>query len=119
MVAGVPFFGKMSALPQVIKNHGKVKIITTDVLSPEMPFVKQGLVQALVGQDYWGWGYQSTAICANLLTTKSCKYPSLVPQAMPVVTRTNVDAWLARWKQAATPAGAARAFKEAPIGCGT
>jgi ribose transport system substrate-binding protein len=118
MVAGVPFFGKMSALPQVIKNHGKVKIITTDVLGPELPFVKQGLVQALVGQDYWGWGYQSTTICYNLLTNKSCKYPSLVPQAMPVVTRANVDAWIARWRQAATPAGAARAFKEAPIGCG-
>jgi ribose transport system substrate-binding protein len=118
MVAGVPFFGKMSALPQVIKNHGKVKIITTDVLGPELPFVKQGLVQALVGQDYWGWGYQSTTICYDLLTNKSCKYPSLVPQAMPVVTRANVDAWIARWRQAATPAGAARAFKEAPIGCG-
>jgi ABC-type sugar transport system substrate-binding protein len=118
MVAGVPFFGKMSGLPRVIKNHGKVKIITTDVLAPELPFVKQGLVQALVGQDYWGWGYQSTTICYNLLTNKSCKYPSLVPQAMPVVTRANVDAWIARWKQAATPAGAAKAFKEAPIGCG-
>jgi hypothetical protein len=30
----------------------------------------------------------------------------------------NVDAWSARWKQATTPAGAAKAFREAPIGCG-
>jgi ribose transport system substrate-binding protein len=117
MVAGVPLFGKMSALPQVIKNKDKVKIVTTDVLAPELPFVKQGLVYALVGQDYWGWGYQSTTILANLLTNKSCRYPTLVPQAMPVVTSANVDAWIARWQQAATPAGAAKAFKEAPIGC--
>ena len=117
MVAGVPFFGKMSALPQVVKNKGKVKIITTDILAPELPFVKDGYVQALVGQDYWGWGYQTVSILHNLLTNKSCHYPTLVPQAMPVVTAANVDAWMTRWKQAATPAGAAQAFKEAPIGC--
>jgi hypothetical protein len=29
-----------------------------------------------------------------------------------------VDAWIARWKQATTAAGAAKAFKEAPVGCG-
>ena len=117
MVAGVPFFGKMSALPQVVKNKGKVKIITTDILAPELPFVKEGLVQALVGQDYWGWGYQSVSIIHNLLTNKDCHYPDLVPQAMPVVTGDNVDEWIARWKQAATPEGAAEAFKEAPMGC--
>ncbi len=117
MVAGVPFFGKMSALPQVIKNKGKVKIITTDILAPELPFVKDGYVQALVGQDYWGWGYQSVSIIHDLLTNKNCHFPELVPQAMPVVTAQNVDEWIERWKQAATPEGAAQAFKEAPIGC--
>jgi ribose transport system substrate-binding protein len=117
MVAGVPFFGKMSALPEVIKNKGKVKIITTDVLAPQLPFVKGGYVQALVGQDYWGWGYQTVSILHNLLTNKSCHYPELVPQSMPIVTAANVDEWIAKWKQAATPAGAAEAFKEPPIGC--
>ncbi|HUB11122.1 MAG TPA: substrate-binding domain-containing protein [Acetobacteraceae bacterium] len=117
MVAGVPFFGKMSALPAVMKNQGRVKIITTDVLAPELPFVKDGYVQALVGQDYWGWGYQSVSILYNLLTNSKCQYPALVPQNMPVVTAANVDDWIKRWKQAATPAGAAAAFKEPPIGC--
>lgn len=117
MVAGVPFFGKMSALPEVIKNKGKVKIITTDVLAPELPFVKEGYVQALVGQDYWGWGYQSVSILHNMLTQKDCHYPELVPQAMPVVTQENVDEWIERWKKASTPEGAAEAFKEEPIGC--
>lgn len=117
MVAGVPFFGKMSALPAVIHNKGKVKIITTDVLAPELPFVKDGYVQALVGQDYWGWGYQSVSILYNLLTKAHCPYPTLVPQSMPVVTAANVDDWIKRWKDAATPAGAAEAFKEPPIGC--
>jgi len=117
MVAGVPFFGKMSALPEVTKNKGKVKIITTDVLAPELPFVKEGYVQALVGQDYWGWGYQTVSILHNLLTNSNCHYPELVPQNMPVVTAANVDEWIRRWKEAATPAGAARAFKEPPVGC--
>lgn len=117
IVAGVPFFGKMSALPQVIKNKGKVKIISTDVLAPELPFVADGYVQALVGQDYWGWGYQSVSIIHDLLADAKCSFPELVPQAMPVVTGDNVKEWIAKWNNAKTPEGAAEAFKEAPIGC--
>jgi hypothetical protein len=36
---------------------------------------------------------------------------------MPVVTAATVDEWMRRWKEAATPAGAAAAFKEPPVGC--
>mgnify|MGYP001397729123 CR=1 FL=1 len=117
MVAGVPFFGAMSALPKVIQNHGKVKIITTDTLAAELPFVKDGYVQALVGQDYWGWGYQSVQILYNMLA-KHCTYPHFVFQAMPVVTKANVGQWISKWKQASTAAGAARVFKESPVACG-
>ncbi|HTU53528.1 MAG TPA: substrate-binding domain-containing protein [Acetobacteraceae bacterium] len=116
-VAAVALFGKMSALPEVIKNKGKVKIIASDCLAPELPFVTDGYVQALVGQDYWGWGYQTVSILHNLLTDPHCSYPALVPQAMPVVTAANVKEWTAKWEQAKTRAGAAEAFKEAPIGC--
>ena len=116
-VAAVALFGKMSALPQVIKNKGKVKIIGSDCLAPELPFVADGYVQALVGQDYWGWGYQTVSILHNLLTDPHCRYPALVPQAMPVVTGENVREWAAKWDAAKTRAGAAQAFKEAPIGC--
>jgi len=116
-VAAVAFFGKMSALPEVIKNKGKVKIIASDTLAPELPFVEDGYVQALVGQDYWGWGYQTVSIIHNLLTNPNCHYPELVPQAMPVVTAANVKEWMTKWDEAKTAAGAAKAFKEAPLGC--
>lgn len=118
-VAAVAFFGKMSGMPAVIKNKGKVKIIGSDTLAPELPFVEKGYVQALVGQDYWGWGYQTVSILHNMLTRKSCHYPTLVPQNMPVVTKANVAKWTKIWKEAQTPAGAARAFKEKPVDCGT
>ncbi|MGH7106043.1 MAG: substrate-binding domain-containing protein [Acetobacteraceae bacterium] len=116
-VAAVALFGKMSGLPEVAKNKGKVKIIASDTLAPELPFVADGYVQALVGQDYWGWGYQTVSIIHNLLTNPSCHYPELVPQAMPVVTGANVKEWMAKWEEAKTQAGAAKAFKEAPLGC--
>lgn len=116
-VAAVALFGKMSALPAVIKNKGKVKIIASDTLAPELPFVADGYVQALVGQDYWGWGYQTVSILHNLLANPNCHYPELVPQSMPVVTAANVKDWMAKWEEAKTRAGAAAAFKEAPIGC--
>lgn len=118
-VAAVAFFGKMGGMPNVIKNKGKVKIIGSDTLAPELPFVEKGYVQALVGQDYWGWGYQTVSILHNMLTSKSCHYPTLVPQNMPVVTKANVTKWINIWKQAQTPAGAAKAFKEKPVSCTT
>jgi ribose transport system substrate-binding protein len=74
-------------------------------------------VQALIGQDYWGWGYQTVSIIHNLLTDKSCKYPKFVPQDMPIITAENVDQWIDRWNQATSTEGAAKVFKEAPIGC--
>lgn len=117
MAAGTPLFGKMDGMPELIKNHGKIKIVATDNAATEMPFVKDGYVQALVGQDYWGWGYQTVSIIYNLLTIKGCKYPAFVPQGMPVITSANVDEWIAKWKDALTPEGAAKAFAEPPIGC--
>ncbi len=116
-VAAVAFFGKMSGMPAVIKNKGKVKIIGSDTLAPELPFVEKGYVQALVGQDYWGWGYQTVSILHNMLTSKSCHYPELVPQAMPIVTKANVAHWMKVWKEANTASGAAKAFHEKPVAC--
>ncbi|MGH7117394.1 MAG: substrate-binding domain-containing protein, partial [Acetobacteraceae bacterium] len=116
-VAAVAFFGKVTAMPQVIKNKGKVKLICSDTIAAELPFVAGGYVQALVGQDYWGWGYQTVSIIHNLLTEPHCHYPELVPQALPVVTAANVKEWMAKWKGATTREGTAKAFKEAPIGC--
>jgi ribose transport system substrate-binding protein len=117
MASGTPLFGKISALPELVKNNGKIKIVATDNAAAQMPYIKEGLVQALVGQDYWGWGYQSIGMIHNLITTADCKYPDFVPQSMPLITAENVDSWIDRWNQASTPEGAAEAFKEAPIGC--
>jgi ribose transport system substrate-binding protein len=117
MTAGTPLFGKMSGMPQLIKNAGKVKVFATDCAPTQMPFVKGGYVQGLVGQDYWGWGYQTVSIIHNLLTDKNCKYPEYVTQAMPIITAANVDVWIDRWNRATSAEGAAEVFKEAPIGC--
>lgn len=117
MAAGTPLFGKMSGMPQLIKNAGKINVVATDSAPTQMPFVKQGYVQALVGQDYWGWGYQTVSIIHNLLTVKGCKYPAFVPQDIPIITAANVDEWIDRWNKATSTEGAAQVFKEAPIGC--
>jgi ribose transport system substrate-binding protein len=117
MVSGTALFGKMSAVPGVVKNAGKIKIVSTDNAPTQMPFVKEGLVQVLVGQDYWGWGYQSIGMIHDMLTNSNCKFPEFIPQSMPVITADNVDGWIDRWSQATSVQGAAAAFKEAPIGC--
>jgi inner membrane protein involved in colicin E2 resistance len=66
-----------------------------------------------VGQDYWGWGYQSVTILYGLLQGK--KFPKFVPQALPVVTTANVADYQKKWDASKTAAGMAAAFKEAPV----
>jgi ribose transport system substrate-binding protein len=78
-----------------------LKVVTFDYLAPELPWVQSGQIGALVGQDYWGWGYESVQIIHELLKGK--KFPAFVPQASPVVTAANIGPYVKLW-QTATPA---------------
>ncbi len=55
MVGGWPLFTK-NALDGV---HEKAKVVSVDHLPEQLTYVKNGQVQALIGQDCYGWGYQS------------------------------------------------------------
>jgi hypothetical protein len=72
-----------------------LQVVAFDYLEQELPFIVDGTVKASVGQDYWGWGYQSVTILYGLLQGK--KFPKFVPQALPVVTTANVADYQKKW----------------------
>lgn len=112
-VGGWPLFTN-GAMPNLAKAaKAGLKVVSFDYLAPELPWVQKGLIGALVGQDYWGWGYQSVQIIYQLL--HGHHYPAFVPQASPIVTRANVAKYVHIWNVAKSPASGESVFKEAPI----
>ena len=89
-----------------------MQVVAFDYLEQELPFIVDGTVKASVGQDYWGWGYQSVQI---LTAADGQNVSAFVPQALPVVTTANVADYQKKWDMSKTAAGMAAAFKEAPI----
>jgi ribose transport system substrate-binding protein len=104
----------IGALPTLrAKAKAGLQVVAFDYLEQELPFIVDGTVKASVGQDYWGWGYQSVTIMAGLLQGKH--FPAFVPQALPVVTTANVADYQKKWDESKTPSGMAAAFKEPPV----
>ena len=95
MVGGWPLFvAPPGGLAGV--TPGKVKVVSFDTLEPQLRYVREGYVQALVGQKYYAWGYESVKILKGLRDGKT--YPAFVDSGLDVVTRENVDAMAAKWK---------------------
>jgi ribose transport system substrate-binding protein len=114
MIGAWPLFSSPGALPTLkAKAKAGLQVVAFDYLEQELPFIVDGTVKASVGQDYWGWGYQSVQILYGLLQGK--KYPAFVPQALPVVTTANVGEYQKKWDMSKSAAGMAAAFKEAPV----
>ena len=99
-VGGWPLFTN-ATLPNLTKaTKAGLKVVSFDYLAPELPWVARGQIGALVGQDYWGWGYQSVQIIHELIKGK--KFPAFVPQKSPVVTAATIAPYVKLW-QVATP----------------
>lgn len=114
MIGAWPLFSSLGALPRLTERaKNGLQVVAFDYLEQELPFIKNGTVKASVGQDYWGWGYQSVTILDGLLQGKH--FPAFVPQALPVVDTSNVDAYQKKWDMSKTPEGMAAAFKESPV----
>lgn len=59
-----PLLVDKSNLPLMTERveAGELTVVSFDTLQPELQYVSDGLVAALVGQDYYGWGYQAITV---------------------------------------------------------
>jgi len=84
--------GSMPLWEKAAKSK-KVFTVAFDTLPVELQYLKEGLLSGLVGQKYWGWGYDTIDMLYRKVT-KGEKFPDWVDSGMDIVTKKNVDAMI-------------------------
>lgn len=95
MVGGWPLFTE-NALNGV---YDKAKVVSVDHLQTELGYVRSGQVQALIGQDCYGWGAESVRMLVDKI--HAGKKPANVINTfkLAIVTKANVDEFDGLWNK--------------------
>jgi ribose transport system substrate-binding protein len=93
-----PLFAKQGSMPlwEAAEKSGGCKTISFDTLPVELDFMKNGYVQGLVGQKYWGWGYDTVQMIYDRIM-KNKKFKDWTDSGMDLVTPKNVDVMKKMW----------------------
>ncbi len=93
-----PVFAGDGAMPlfEDATMNGDLKVVAFDTLPVELEWVQDSRLDALVGQKYWGWGYDTVFMALNHVGNLY-PYPSWTDSGMDIVTINNVDAMQAAW----------------------
>jgi ribose transport system substrate-binding protein len=94
-VGGWPVFVR-NALDPIDSTH--TKVVAFDTIPPAPDLLRAGKVQLLVGQKYFGWGEESVRWLKRIIAGDRPTQPYQY-SGMDVVTRDNLDAYLAQWKK--------------------
>ncbi len=66
-------------------QSGALTVVSFDTLPPEIQYVTNGSVIGLVGQTYYGWGYQGIQVLYQIVKNH-LKYPKFVNTGLGIVT---------------------------------
>jgi len=93
-----PLFAERGSMPLWEKAAKSKKVFTVafDTLPVELQYLKEGLLCGLVGQKYWGWGYDAIDILYRKVVKKE-DFPDWINSGMDIVTKKNVDAMVRAW----------------------
>src|SRR5262245_2711738 len=94
-VGGWPVFTR-NALAGV--DPSKTKVISFDTISPALDLLREGKVQVLLGQKYFGWGSESVQLLYDIKSGKKPTSP-IIDSGVDIVTRDNVEQYAQLWKQ--------------------
>lgn len=94
-----PMFAGRGAMPlwEEASLAGRCKNVAFDTLPVELEWMKDGLVVGLVGQKYWGWGYDTIQMLYDYVAHGK-RFPDWVDSGMDIVTEHNVDAMIEAWE---------------------
>ena len=81
-------------------DPSKTKVISFDTISPALDLLREGKVQVLLGQKYFGWGSESVRLLRDIKKGKNPPAP-IIDSGVDVVTKDNVDAYEQQWKKMA------------------
>jgi ribose transport system substrate-binding protein len=93
MVGGWPLFTK-NALDGVYQT---AKVVSVDHLPEQLTYVRSGQVQALIGQDCYGWGHQTVMMLFDKVHSNKAPAKVVNTFELKVVTKDNVDEVAGLW----------------------
>jgi len=94
-VGGWPVFTR-NALAGV--DSSKTKVISFDTVESAIDLLREGKVQVLLGQKYFGWGSEPVKILHAIKNGEPPADP-IIDSGVDIVTRENVDAYVAEFKR--------------------
>ena len=94
-VGGWPVFTR-NALASV--DPAKTKVISFDTNPPAPDLLKEGKVQVLLGQKYFGWGTETVKLLHEIKDGRMPEH-TIIDSGVDIVTKDNVDAYVAQWKK--------------------
>ncbi len=94
-----PLFAERGAMPrwEAAVLSGRLKTVAFDTVPVELELLRDGYLVGLVGQKYWGWGYETVRILYEHIILGK-QFPPFLDSGMDIVTRSNVDAMLRAWE---------------------
>jgi ribose transport system substrate-binding protein len=94
-VGGWPVFTR-NALQAV--DPAKTKVISFDTVESALDLLREGKVQVLLGQKYFGWGSESVRLLYDIINGRPPADP-IVDSGVDIVTRENVEEYAEQWKR--------------------
>jgi ribose transport system substrate-binding protein len=94
-VGGWPVFTR-NALAAV--DPAKTKVISFDTVESGLALLREGKVQVLLGQKYFGWGSETVKLLHGIKNGRMPPNP-IINSGVDVVTRDNVEQYAEQWKK--------------------
>jgi ribose transport system substrate-binding protein len=94
-VGGWPVFVR-NALDPV--DPARTRVVAFDTIPPALEILREGRVELLVGQKYFGWGSETVRILKRIVDGEPLDRVHYY-SGVDVVTRENADAYEAQWKR--------------------
>ena len=85
-----------NAFLAALNNRKDMIVIGFDTLKEELLLVKEGLVQALIGQRPYDMGYKSIYVLYDIVAKHKMPESQIIDTGVDVVTKDNVDQFLAK-----------------------
>ncbi|MFP4344826.1 MAG: substrate-binding domain-containing protein [Anaerolineales bacterium] len=94
-----PLFAERGSMPlwEEASQEGMVNV-AFDTLPVELEYLQDGYVNGLVGQKYWGWGYDTIQMLYDK-TVNDAEFDDFTNSGMDIVTRCNVDTMEEMWAE--------------------
>ncbi|HEV3486657.1 MAG TPA: sugar-binding protein [Vicinamibacterales bacterium] len=94
-VGGWPVFTRTS-LANI--DPARTKFLAFDTVGSALDLLREGKVQILIGQKYFGWGRESVKLLHDIKNGRMPASP-IIDSGVDVVTQANVEEYAARWKE--------------------